>query len=76
MPGFQSLLGFLHLFVLKPTGIGMPYTYSPSNAAAYFPLKHMEVKFFVYPCHMLVFIGKLSLSTLRRVPMYQGFSHF
>ena len=46
----------------------------PSDAAATF-FQGKERKSFWNPA-MLVFIGKLLLSTNKWVPMWQGFSHF
>ena len=48
------------------------------NPDATFVRKHKEAKIFENHLNpvMLVFIGKLSLSTLRWVPICQGFSHF
>ena len=51
---------------------------NPSNASGYFCPKHKDEKIFENHLNpvMLVFIGKLSPSTLRWVPMCQGFCHF
>ena len=44
----------------------------------YFHSMHKDANTFENPLNpvMLIFIGKLSLSTLRCVPIYQGFSIF
>ena len=51
---------------------------NPSNAEATFVQKHKDAK--ILGNHpnlvMLVFIRKLTLSTLRWIPMFQGFSDF
>ena len=50
----------------------------PFKCWGYFHPKHKNPKIFENHLNpvVLVFIGKLSLSTLRKVPICQGFSHF
>ena len=68
---------FSHHFVLAELATSS-IRLNPSNAEANFVQKHKDAKLSKNHPNpvMLVFFGLLSHSTLRLVPMCQGFSHF
>ena len=69
-PSSMTLLKFIDLFQT----IG----YQSYQCLGYFCTKHKDAKIFDNHLNpvMLVFIGQLLLSNLRRVSIWQGFSHF
>ena len=63
---------------MPATNPSSPVIFNPSNAEAalvQITRKYRFLKNHLNPV-MLVFFGKLSLNTLRREPVCQGFSHF
>ena len=74
LDGFQR---FLHPCALDESSLSIGRV-NPSTAQGYFSPKLNDANIFENHLNpvMLVFIRKLSLSTFKWVPIYQGFGHF